>query len=71
MKKRIKTILCAMLLGACPLESLAQYPTIPDSVKQRGKAMEAVWDSLDNAAWQKALPIVMDGMLHGKRFVPW
>ena len=71
MKKRIKTILCAMLMGACPLESLAQYPTIPDSVKQRGKAMEAVWDSLDNAAWQKALPIVMDGMLHGKRFVPW
>ena len=71
MKKRIKTILCAMLLSACPLESLAQYPTIPDSVKQRGKAMEAVWDSLDNAAWQKALPIVMDGMLHGKRFVPW
>ena len=71
MKKRIKTFLCAMLMGACPLESLAQYPTIPDSVKQRGKAMEAVWDSLDNAAWQKALPIVMDGMLHGKRFVPW
>lgn len=60
-----------MILAACPAGSFAQYPTIPDSVKQRGKDMEAVWDSLDNAAWQKALPEVMDGMLHGKRFVPW
>lgn len=49
----------------------AQYPTIPDSVKLRGQAEEAMWDSLDNIKWQQAVPIVMDGMLNGKPFVPW
>lgn len=49
----------------------AQYPTIPDSTKQRGKAQEAVWDSIDDAAWQRIVPVVMNDMLNGKPFVPW
>lgn len=50
---------------------MAQYPTIPDSVKQRGAAIAAAWDSLDQLAWQKAVPVVMEEMLRGKPFVPW
>lgn len=49
----------------------AQYPTIPDSTKIRGKQMEAGWDSLDNINWQKAVPVIMSDMLNGKPFVPW
>jgi len=49
----------------------AQYPTIPDTVKQRAAAMTAAWDSLDRIAWQKAVPVVMEEMLRGKPFVPW
>ena len=50
---------------------LAQYPTIPDSVKQRTADVTAIWDSLDNVAWENAMPAVMYGMEHGKPFVPW
>lgn len=60
-----------MLLCFTTLVAFAQYPTIPDSVKQRGAEQEAKWDALDEEAWQKAMPKVMDGMMHGKVFVPW
>lgn len=49
----------------------AQYPTIPDSVKERGKQMSAAWDSIDDISWQKAVPVIMSDMLAGKPFVPW
>lgn len=51
--------------------SFAQYPTIPDSVKQRGARIEAQWDALDAEAWHKAMPSVMYGMEHNKPFIPW
>lgn len=51
--------------------SFAQYPTIPDSVKQRGARIEAQWDALDAEAWHKAMPDVMYGMEHNKPFIPW
>ena len=49
----------------------AQYPTIPDSTKARGKAQEAVWDSIDDSNWDKAVPVIMSDMLKGKPYVPW
>ena len=66
-----RTILLALTLSMGASMLCAQYPTIPDSVKQRGKAEEAVWDSLDNIKWQQAVPVVMEQMLSGKPFVPW
>lgn len=48
----------------------AQYPTIPDSVKARGAQEEAQWDALNEAAWAKATPKVMEGIFIGKPFVP-
>jgi len=48
----------------------AQYPTIPDSVKARGAQEEAQWDALNEAAWAKAAPKVMEGIFQGKPFVP-
>ena len=49
----------------------AQYPVIPDSVKQRASAEQTVWDSLDHAAWLRALPAVVEGMEHNKPFISW
>ena len=69
MNTRILTLTLGLALGATTL--FAQYPTIPDSVKARGAAEEAVWNQLDQAAWQKAVPVVMEQMLDGKPFVPW
>ena len=64
--------LFAFLLTIFPtMMALAQYPTIPDSVKQRGAEQEALWEKQDREAWLKAMPAVMDGMMHGKPFVPW
>ena len=55
---------------AATISVYAQYPTIPDSVKQRGAEEEQRWDALNAASWRKALPDVIDGMLTGKTFVP-
>ncbi len=56
-------------MAAMPL--WAQYPTIPDSTKARGAQQQALWDSIDDVAWQKAVPTVMSDMLNGKPYVPW
>lgn len=49
----------------------AQYPTIPDSAKQRGVAQQALWDSLDVIAWQLAAQRVMAEAKQGKPYLPW
>ena len=69
MNTRILTLTLGLALSATAL--FAQYPTIPDSVKARGAAEEAMWNQLDQVAWQKAVPVVMEQMLDGKPFVPW
>lgn len=66
---KFSLILSFMLVATLP--AWAQYPTIPDSAKVRGAQQQALWDSLDNVAWQKAVPTVMQDMLNGKPFVPW
>lgn len=68
---RTSLLLSAFFLSFGAQQLLAQYPTIPDSVKLRGSAEEALWDSLDNVKWQQAVPVVMEQMLDGKPFVPW
>lgn len=67
----LKQTLLMAAFCASALTTQAQYPTIPDSVKARGAQESDLWDKLNDDAWQKALPAVMDGMLYqGKPFVP-
>lgn len=65
-----KTVFCSALLLATSLSASAQYPTIPDSVKQRGAEESTIWEKLNDEAWQKAMPAVVQGMFEGKPFVP-
>ena len=65
-----KKILTVVSLAVVSLTATAQYPTIPDTVKQRGAQEEAQWDAMNGAAWQKAMPDVVRGMFEGKPFVP-
>ncbi len=51
--------------------ALAQYPKVPDSVKQAThKMMEAAWQRSDEA-WEKALPIIQKEARQGKPYIPW
>ena len=63
---KMKKILAAVSFVAISSTATAQYPTIPDSVVARSDRESAEWAAKDNAAWQKALPEVIDGMLKGK-----
>lgn len=63
-----KYLLATVIL--CAGTAAAQYPTIPDSVKQRGKVMEAEWEALDEAAWELAYPIVMHEDSLGRIYRP-
>ena len=65
-----KKVFCSALLLATSIAASAQYPTIPDSVKQRGADESTLWDQLNEEAWQKAMPTVVKGMFEGKLFVP-
>ena len=67
---KTKKILTVVSLAVVSLTATAQYPTIPDTVKQRGAQEEAQWDAMNGAAWQKAMPDVVRGMFEGKPFVP-
>ncbi len=65
-----QTLLLLIAIGLT-LPIFAQYPVIPDSVKERSAIESAVWDSLADISWQQAIPRIMDDMLNGKPFVPW
>lgn len=50
----------------------AQYPTIPDSIKERGQRMSAEWEAASDKAWAEALPIVMKQEAeNGRPYRPW
>lgn len=69
MNYKIFTAFAASFLAATTMN--AQYPTIPDSVKERGARESALWDKLNDEAWQKAMPTVMQNTFEGKPFVLW
>lgn len=67
MKKII--YIAGFVLISVPL--LAQYPVIPDSIKERGAREEAEIDRKSNLAWEKALPVVMEQAAKGRPYKPW
>lgn len=56
--------------GIVPLV-MAQYPVIPDSVKARGERQEAEIMRKSDAAWQKALPVILEEAAKGRFYKPW
>ncbi len=56
----IKKVLSVWMLVACVLPVAAQYPVIPDSAKARGAKQEAEFEQKSDAAWEKALPTVLE-----------
>ena len=63
-------MIMTVAISAVVTSATAQYPTIPDSVKVRETREKAEWAAKDDAAWQKALPTVINSMFEGKPFVP-
>ena len=49
----------------------AQYPVIPDSIKQRAEAEQAEIDRKSDLAWEKALPVVISEAQKGRPYRPW
>lgn len=53
------------------LSVMAQYPTIPDSIKSRIERQQSEIDRLSDEAWEKALPIVLSEANQGRPYKPW
>ena len=60
-----------LALAACALPLAAQYPVIPDSVKEKAAREEAEIDRKSNEAWERALPFVMEEAAKGRPYKPW
>lgn len=67
---RMKTI-AVICFVACALPMMAQYPTIPDSIKARIERQQAEIDRLSDEAWEKALPVVVAEISKGRPYKPW
>nr|WP_320058365.1 polysaccharide lyase [uncultured Bacteroides sp.] len=68
----IKKLLSVLVLTtACASSVVAQYPIIPDSTKVRAACQEAEFERKSDAAWQKALPIVLEEAAKGRPYKPW
>lgn len=68
----MKKIFISMLAVALALPALAQYPTIPDSVKLRAERQSAEWNRLADAAWEKAYAVVQqEEKEFGRAYRPW
>lgn len=67
----IKKVFSVLVLTACVLPLAAQYPVIPDSIKERAAREEAEIERKSNEAWEKALPIVLEEAAKGRPYKPW
>lgn len=68
---RMKKVVSVWVLAACVLPLAAQYPVIPDSVKERATRQGAEIERKSNEAWEKALPIVLEQAAKGRPYKPW
>ncbi len=51
--------------------AFAQYPQVPDSVKQYRAEWGAKYRKASAEAWEKALPIIQKEAKEGKPYIPW
>lgn len=67
--KKTYLVLASMF---CATALMAQYPIIPDSVKQRAARQEAEINRKSDLAWEKALPIIKkEETEKGRFYKPW
>ncbi|WP_455585582.1 polysaccharide lyase [Bacteroides sp.] len=69
--KNVKRVISTVAAVVCIWPLAAQYPVIPDSVKQRAARQEAEFERKSDEAWKKALPVVMEEALKGRPYKPW
>ena len=69
--KTLKNAVTTAILTACIFPAAAQYPVIPDSIKQRGIIQQEEIDRLSDEAWEKALPTVLSEAEKGRPYRPW
>lgn len=67
----MKKVVSVLALSICALPLLAQYPIIPDSVKQRAVRQEAEINRKSDLAWQKAFSVVQNEEKTGRPYKPW
>ena len=68
----MKKILISAFAALLTLPAAAQYPTIPDSVKQRAAREEAALSRLEEEAWTKAYAVVQEEERQfGRVYRPW
>ena len=67
----IKKVFTLLVLTASVLPLAAQYPIIPDSVKERGARQEAEFEQKSDEAWEKALPVVLEEVTKGRPYKLW
>lgn len=70
MKSAIKLIFTSLFLFFVSALT-AQYPVIPDSVKQRIAMQQEQIEKKINEAWEKALPIIQKEEQQGRPYRPW
>lgn len=66
-----KKVTAGILFSAITSSLFAQYPVIPDSIKQRAEAEQAEIDRKSDLAWEKALPVVISEAPKGRPYRPW
>lgn len=69
-KMNTKNLLTALALTVASSVN-AQYPVIPDSIKDRVNRQTAAWDAHSDSAWAEAYPIVMSESGQGRPYRPW
>lgn len=67
----IKKLLALLALPLTVGPLAAQYPVIPDSVKQRGALQQQEINKKSDEAWEKALPIILQEEMKGRPYKPW
>ncbi len=68
----MKKLMMMLLAAAFVLPAAAQYPTIPDSVKQRAARQSAEWHRLAEASWEKAQQVMaQEEKEFGRVYRPW
>lgn len=66
-----KKVTAGVLFSAMASSLFAQYPVIPDSIKQRAEAEQAEINRKSDLAWEKALPVVISEAQKGRPYRPW
>ncbi|MDR3118961.1 MAG: polysaccharide lyase [Mediterranea sp.] len=67
----MKRMIAALGYAVVCLPLFAQYPVIPEDVKTEGARSDAEIKRKSDAAWEKALPVVMEEADKGRPYKPW